>query len=627
MKNLKRFFMLLFFLCFSFFGIKFFTENLSLNIFSQISNSNFYYLKNIKNVKNNINYLNFNNFNKNSLFFNKNLINFNKNYIKNVKIIKNNNKKYKISNFYINKHYKNFKNFAFAEDLNKNLWDANFYLNKLKTYKSAYEFEDYKKLNSFDSLKNGQCLNKIKKTKKNQTGVNEKLNKTVCGLSVRELSVCDLSFCGLPVCDFKKKSKNINKSIASAVNFQEKIRDLDQKIENDFAKETLNENGQNLGQICRNFTFKYKNKTFKFSTNEILKEKTLSKAQKCVLKDKNMYFYILAQLRNFGLTEREISAYMFPELEEIKNRLCSVINILPEEGYAEVVKNSCKIIYNEGRNGIYLNQNEFYKNIYKNVETCENEIKIDILSSVYENNEDIKKVFQEKSSFSTNFERSSPSRKNNIRVSLEKFDGLVLEAGEVLSFNLLTGKRDESSGYQKAKIITGGTFVQGFGGGVCQVSTTLYNACLLAGLEILEVHNHSLPVSYVEPSFDAMVNSGSSDLVVRNNTGGRILITTSSKNDICKFKIFGEKNKYKITRFSEKISILPAEKDVVCTDYKKFTDEELLPGEEKRLSFPKDGYCSRGYLKFYDENGVLIKTEKIRENRYNPTKGIILRAE
>ena len=56
-----------------------------------------------------------------------------------------------------------------------------------------------------------------------------------------------------------------------------------------------------------------------------------------------------------------------------------------------------------------------------------------------------------------------------------------------------------------SKIISNGTFVDGFGGGVCQVSTTLYNAALLSGLEIMEVHNHSLPVSYIEPSFDAIL--------------------------------------------------------------------------------------------------------------------------
>ena len=203
----------------------------------------------------------------------------------------------------------------------------------------------------------------------------------------------------------------------------------------------------------------------------------------------------------------------------------------------------------------------------------------------------------------------------------------MIDEGEVFSFNQITGKRSLESGYKEAKIISGGTFVLGTGGGVCQVSTTLYNACLLAGLEIVESTTHSLPVSYVEPSFDAMVSFGSADLKIRNNSGGKSIITTSSENDVCKIKIFGLKNKYKITRQSEKISIIPAENDMVDNDYKKYGNYNLEVGEEKRISYPKDGFVSRGYLNFYDENGNLVQRKKIRENKYNPTRGVIIKRE
>jgi vancomycin resistance protein YoaR len=149
---------------------------------------------------------------------------------------------------------------------------------------------------------------------------------------------------------------------------------------------------------------------------------------------------------------------------------------------------------------------------------------------------------------------------------------------------------------------------------------------LLAGLEIIEFRPHSLPVSYIEPSFDAMVSFGSSDLKIRNNSGGQIIITTSSENDLCKVKIFGLKNRYKITRHSEKIGIVKAEKDIIETDYERY-GESLEIGEKKRLSFSKDGYISRGYLNYYNENGKLVKTTMIRENKYNATKGVILKRE
>ena len=124
-----------------------------------------------------------------------------------------------------------------------------------------------------------------------------------------------------------------------------------------------------------------------------------------------------------------------------------------------------------------------------------------------------------------------------------------------------------------------------------------------------------------------MVSFGSSDLKVRNNSGGKIIITTSSENDICKIKIFGIKNKYKITRQSEKVSLIPAEKDVIDTDYKKYGNYELEIGEEKRISYAKDGFVSRAYLNYYDDKGNFVKQKKIRENKYNATKGIIIKRE
>jgi len=281
----------------------------------------------------------------------------------------------------------------------------------------------------------------------------------------------------------------------------------------------------------------------------------------------------------------------------------------------------------EAKNEKLINKQKFFDDCFSQIKDNKKSIKINLEIIDYKTSKNIRELFSEKSCFSTGFYSSSAERKNNIQVALKALDGLVIEEGEVFSFNEITGERNEKSGYKEAKIISGGTFVSGLGGGVCQVSTTLYNACLLSGLEIIESHNHSLPVSYVEPSFDAMVSFGSSDLKVRNNSGGKIIITTSSENDICKVKIFGLKNKYKITRQSEKISIISAEKDVVETDYKKYGDYELEIGEEKRISYAKDGFVSRGYLSFYDEKGQFVYQKKIRENRYNPTKGIIIKRE
>ena len=124
-----------------------------------------------------------------------------------------------------------------------------------------------------------------------------------------------------------------------------------------------------------------------------------------------------------------------------------------------------------------------------------------------------------------------------------------------------------------------------------------------------------------------MVNVGSSDLVVRNNSGGMIVVTTSSENNECKVKIFGNKNRFSISRKSEKVKVLPAKNDTIETDISKFENVSLEVGEEKRISFAKDGFISKGYLQFFNSKGELVENRHIRTDTYNPTKGIILKRE
>ena len=379
----------------------------------------------------------------------------------------------------------------------------------------------------------------------------------------------------------------------------------------------------NNESIDRYYSFIYNGRIFNYTSKDYYIGDDVTKIQLTLLKDKKEYLKALKMAQSIGLTKKEIVNYFFPEINSIKDNLCK--KIYPEDNYIEYIKNSCEINYIFGEGGIYLNQDDFYNKLYFMVLNNSKNIKINIVTDFYESKNDIKNDYKEKSTYSTNFSTSSDSRKNNIRVALESLDGIVLDEGEILSFNKITGIRNEKNGYQKAKIISNGTFIDGYGGGVCQVSTTLYNACLLAGLEIIEVHNHSLPVSYVEPSFDAMVNSGSSDLIIRNNTNGKIVITTSSKNDVCKIKIFGKKNRYRISKISEKIKSIPADKDIIDNDYLKYGDLKIEIGEEKRLSYPKDGFISNGYLCYYDYNEKLVKKEKIRQCKYNPTKGIIVK--
>lgn len=119
--------------------------------------------------------------------------------------------------------------------------------------------------------------------------------------------------------------------------------------------------------------------------------------------------------------------------------------------------------------------------------------------------------------FSTTVKDPELNRNHNIAIAAQAIDGFVLQPGEVFSFDKVLGPRLKSEGYKEARVISGGKSVPGVAGGICQVSTTLYNAVLRAGLEIVERHPHSQPVDYVPPGFDATVSEeGGLDLRFKN---------------------------------------------------------------------------------------------------------------
>ena len=140
--------------------------------------------------------------------------------------------------------------------------------------------------------------------------------------------------------------------------------------------------------------------------------------------------------------------------------------------------------------------------------------------------------------FSTSF-NDSTSRGSNIHVAGESTSDVLLMPGETFSYNKKTGARNWVNGYQSAPIIVGGKVVNGEGGGVCQVSTTIYNAALLSGLTIDEVHNHSLPSRYAPRGRDATVSYGYTDLKFTNPYTHPVYIKNIVGNGTITSKIYG----------------------------------------------------------------------------------------
>lgn len=142
--------------------------------------------------------------------------------------------------------------------------------------------------------------------------------------------------------------------------------------------------------------------------------------------------------------------------------------------------------------------------------------------------------------YSTHFDSTQVNRTENLRLAAKALDGKLLAPGEPFSFNDSVGERTAEAGYKVAMIIEGDAYMPGLGGGVCQVSSTLYNAVLLADLEVLERHRHSLPVDYVPPGQDATVSFSVLDFRFRNNTDAYLLIRSSIENNTLTFRLYGK---------------------------------------------------------------------------------------
>ena len=141
--------------------------------------------------------------------------------------------------------------------------------------------------------------------------------------------------------------------------------------------------------------------------------------------------------------------------------------------------------------------------------------------------------------YKTEFDSSNQARAANIWLASSNFAEYILLPGEVLSFNEIVGERTAERGYQKAGVLVNAQYDIDYGGGVCQVSSTLYNAARLANLTILERHSHSHQVSYVPKGRDAAVVYGEKDLKIRNDRNEAVLIKGYFALGSISFKIFG----------------------------------------------------------------------------------------
>lgn len=225
-----------------------------------------------------------------------------------------------------------------------------------------------------------------------------------------------------------------------------------------------------------------------------------------------------------------------------------------------------------------------------------------------------------KGKFTTTYYNSGENRCFNIALSAKAIDGITVKSGQTFSFNEVVGARTEANGYKNAKVIMDGGYTDGVGGGVCQTSTTLYNALLLAGL-LPKASQHTLVSGYVKAGFDAMVADGVADLTFVNTTNHDLYISAKVSGKTVTFTVYGEPNEYDIVR--ESVEQRQPFNVVEIVDKTRFP-ELVYDDQIKVITNGSDGVKTKSYLKYY-KNGVLVKTQLIRSNSYKRVDKVIAR--
>lgn len=221
------------------------------------------------------------------------------------------------------------------------------------------------------------------------------------------------------------------------------------------------------------------------------------------------------------------------------------------------------------------------------------------------------------SEYTTKYDASNINRSGNLKIAADKINGRVLMPGEEFSFNEVVGKRTIEEGYKNAKIYENGQVVDGLAGGICQISSTLYNAVLLANLEVTERRNHSFTSTYVPAGRDATVVYGRADFKFKNTRTYPIKLEANVANGIAEFRIHGIKEE---TEYE--IKIIPVVTQSIPYQTIYTPDPALLPGQQVITQYGHSGCRVTTYLE-KRLGGMVISKDAITHDVYNAMNTIV----
>ena len=221
--------------------------------------------------------------------------------------------------------------------------------------------------------------------------------------------------------------------------------------------------------------------------------------------------------------------------------------------------------------------------------------------------------------FSTGLGNSSEGRIHNVSSAAQAIHGMILPPGGVFDYEKVIRKAEKEYGFQEAPVIVNGRLTPGIGGGICQVSSTVYNAALLTGLDIIERRNHSVPVKYLPKGLDATFASGAINFRFRNSTEKSLLIQAKVENHRLVVKFFGT--------FPENVSYAVESRTIETLSAPvKYVSSNMLPdGVQQVLQNGQPGYIVET-VRIKKVDGKVVESKTISRDIYKAQSRLIARS-
>lgn len=303
-----------------------------------------------------------------------------------------------------------------------------------------------------------------------------------------------------------------------------------------------------------------------------------------------------------------------------ENKVLEEFNVEPKN--ADIVINSGNITVTPEVSGKTIDKEELHNKLIENINGDPSD-EVELTFELVEEEatikaEDLNKITGVISSYSSKYSNTGDGRVKNMEIAAGIINGTIVMPGEEFSYNSLIGDTTPEKGYEKANTYVGNEIVPDYGGGICQVSTTLYRAVMRANIRSTERTNHSLTVSYSEPGLDATVANPYLDYKFVNTYDFPIYIQGYVSGGVVNFSIYGN-----VEAMGNKTYDLVNEVLEKYDPEVKYEDDSTMEeGTEKVVSYGMTGYKANSYLVTY-ENGVEVDRELISTDVYMTTDTVI----